>query len=209
MSVIQHLASSLNKKGEEANIILADRVAKSGNTIAIKELVVHLTDKDKGIRHDSIKVLYEIGERKPALIKEYYMVFIDLLKSKDNRMQWGAMTALNAITTEMPDQLYTAIPALAVAVDAGSVITRDNYISILLKLYSLKSYSENVFPLLMEQFSGCPSNQLPMYAENMLPLVNDKHKKLLVNILTQRLGDFEKETKQKRVEKLIKKLQAS
>jgi hypothetical protein len=44
-----------------------------------------------------------------------------------------------------------------------------------------------------------------MYAENALPIVNEKNKALFIRTLTARLDDFEKETKRKRVEKVLKK----
>src|SRR5690349_22821742 len=51
-------------------------------------------------RSDSIKVLYEIGTEKPALIAKHSQVFTKLLQSKNNRMQWGAMAALDAVARD-------------------------------------------------------------------------------------------------------------
>ena len=45
-----------------------------------------------------------------------------------------------------------------------------------------------------------------MYAENTLPVVNEKYKAVFIKTLTSRLNDFEKETKRKRVEKVLNKL---
>lgn len=57
-----------------------------------------------------------------------------------------------------------------------------------------------------EQLKKCPTNQLPMYAENAIAIVNDNNKALFIKTLSSRLSDIEKDTKRKRVEKLIKKL---
>jgi hypothetical protein len=59
---------------------------------------------------------------------------------------------------------------------------------------------------LIEQLKNAATNQLPMYAENVLPIISDKYKSTVIKTLTKRLGEIEKETKRKRVEKVIKKL---
>jgi hypothetical protein len=60
--------------------------------------------------------------------------FSDLLSNKDNRMQWGAMTALHAIAPVKPQEMRELLPALAEVADKGSVITRDQFVAILVKL---------------------------------------------------------------------------
>jgi hypothetical protein len=45
-----------------------------------------------------------------------------------------------------------------------------------------------------------------MYAENAMPIIADNYKKDFTKVLTGRLDDIEKETKRKRVEKVIKKI---
>ncbi len=44
-----------------------------------------------------------------------------------------------------------------------------------------------------------------MYAEKAIPVINDKNKTLFIKTLASRLNDIEKDTKRKRVEKVIKK----
>src|SRR2546428_3952969 len=103
MSIIDKLASSLNKRGEKTNLELARRIAEKDDRKALNELAKNLTNKDRGIRSDCIKVLYEVGERKPELIAEFAEEFASLLDSKENRLVWGAMTALDCITLEKPE----------------------------------------------------------------------------------------------------------
>ena len=45
-----------------------------------------------------------------------------------------------------------------------------------------------------------------MYAENALPIINDKNKAAFIKTLNSRLPDIEKDTKRIRVEKVLKKL---
>lgn len=101
-TIIDQLACSLGRRDEVPNQELARNIVKRKDKNAVKELVQHLQNKDKAIRNDCIKVLYEIGETEPALISSFANNFIELLDHKDNRMQWGAMTALSAVTKENP-----------------------------------------------------------------------------------------------------------
>jgi lipoate-protein ligase A len=61
---------------------------------------------------------------------------------------------------------------------------------------------------LLDQFKDCPTNQLPKYAEDSFSIVSEKFKPKFVKTLQSRLSEIEKDTKKKRVEKIIKKLQA-
>jgi hypothetical protein len=151
-------------------------------------------------------VLYEIGEQQPALIADYAKEFVGLLDSKNNRLQWGAMTALSTVTLENPKVVYAALFKILEAADKGSVITKDYTVNILINLCSLKPFSDKAFPLLLEQLLNSSTNQLPMYAEKALPIIHDKNKALFIKTLTSRLGDIEKDTKRIRVEKVIKKV---
>src|SRR5687767_10800532 len=102
MNIIEQLASSLKRRDEVPNQLLAEKIAKDNNQEAITELISLLQHKNKDIQHDAIKVLYEVGERQARLISYHIPVFLDLLKSKNNRMQWGAMAALSAIARYNP-----------------------------------------------------------------------------------------------------------
>jgi hypothetical protein len=206
MSIIDKLAFLLGRRDEVPNQELAKQIVKKKDKNGIKELIDNLGNKSKDIQHDCIKVLYEIGEQEPGLIAAYAKVFVTLLDSKNNRLQWGAMTALHTITLESPAVIYPALPKILAAADKGSVITKDYAVNILIKLCSLKPYTDKAFPLLIEQLLNSPTNQLPMYAEKALPIINDKNKALFIKTLTSRLDDIEKDTKRKRVEKVIKKI---
>ncbi|MDF2189951.1 hypothetical protein [Paraflavitalea sp. CAU 1676] len=206
MSVLDKLASVLGRRDEVPNQELAHAIVKKNDAKAVKELVDNLHHKNKDIQSDCIKVLYEIGEHKPALIAAYAPQFIALLGHKNNRLQWGAMTALSAITLENPKEIYAALPAILEAADKRSVITKDHAVNILINLYSVKKYQDDAFPLLIELLVSSPVNQLPMYAEKAMPVILDKNKALFIKTLQSRLDDIDKDTKRKRVEKVIKKL---
>lgn len=203
MSVIPKLASSLNRRDEMPNQELAKQIASKKDKKAVEELVIHLSNKSKDIQNDCIKVLYEIGEINSSLIAGYVKEFIELLTNKNNRLQWGAMTALDNITPENPKAIYTALPQVIKAMELGSVITKDYGVNILIRLCSVTQYAGKAFSLLNEQLLDSPLNQLPMYAEKAIPIINEKNKALFIKTLSSRLDDIEKDTKRKRVERVI------
>jgi hypothetical protein len=206
--VISKLATSLNRRDEEPNVMLAQQIAAKSDAKAVRELVDNLTSKDKDIQADCIKVLYEVGEPKPALIAGYSEAFGDLLESKNNRLVWGAMTALDTIASEVPDEVYAMLPRIIRASDQGSVIAKDHAVGILIKLSSAGAYADKSFNLLIQQLKTCPTNQLPMYSEQALPIVDKKRTAAFVSTLSSRLKSIERESKRKRVEKVIRKLSA-
>lgn len=206
MSILPKLASSLGRRDEVPNQELAKQLVKSKDKKAIVELVENLSKKDKNIQSDCIKVLYEIGEQQPELIAEYAQEFITLLDNKNNRLVWGAMTALDCIASVNPNGIYKQLAKILDVADKGSVITKDHGISILIKLVKEKTYTDNALTLVLDQLRTCANSQLPMYAENAIPVIIEKYNKDFIKVLTSRIPDIEKETKQKRVEKVIKKL---
>lgn len=205
MSIIEKLASSLNRKDEVINQELAKEIVLTKNKKAVKELIENLSNK-KAIQNDCIKVLYEVGEQEPKLIADYVNEFVEQLNSKNNRLQWGAMIALGTITNERPKEIYAQLPTIINAADKGSVITKDHAVNILIKLCAVEDYTDSAFTLLIEQLLKSPTNQLPMYAERTVPVVNEKNKAVFVKTLISRLDEIEKETKRKRIEKVINKI---
>ena len=205
MGIIDKLASSLNRRDEIPNVELAKQIAAKKDKTAIRDLVDNLSNKNKHIQNDCIKVIYEVGEIDPSLIAQYTGEFIRLLSHKNNRLQWGAMTAINAIVPEKPKEVYAALPKIMAAAESGSVITNDYAVNILVKLGAHKQYEQNVFALLIELIVKSPVNQLPTYAEKALPYVNAKNKSIFIDTLNARLPDVDKDTKRKRLEVVIQK----
>ncbi len=205
-SILNKLASSIGRRDTEPNKDLAQQIVAKNDKAAIKELVANLSNKDKNIQSDCIKVLYEVGERKPELLAEYDKEFLELLTNKNNRLVWGAMTALDCIASINPKGIYKNLALILKISNTGSVITKDHAIGILTKVAAVKEYKDNALILLLDQFKTALTNQLPKYAEDAFPIIDDKHKKDFIKILSSRLDDIEKDTKRNRVEKVIKKL---
>lgn len=206
MLVLEKLATSLNRRDEKPNQELAKAIVAKKDKNAIKELILLLQHKSKDIQFDCIKVLYEIGELQPSLIKDYVRNFVELLENKHNRNIWGAMHALDSITLEDPKGIFNNLSKIMDTAEKGSVITKDHTVGILLKLCTVKQYSESAFVLFIELIRNCATNQLPMYSEKAIGIIDTKNKDIFIKALQKRLPEIEKETKQKRIEKVIKNI---
>ena len=125
MTVLNKLASALIRRDEVPNQALAHEIVRTSDPDAIGTLVENLWNKNKNIQSDCIKVLYEIGARKPDLIARYHQEFGKLIESQNNRLVWGAMTALDAIAFQEPKAVRGLLPRILTVAERGSVITRD------------------------------------------------------------------------------------
>ena len=207
MKATDLLAVSLNRRDEVPNQELAAEIIKSRNKEWIKELVSNLQHKDKNIQSDSIKVLYEIGERGAGeLIALYAKDFGQLLVSKNNRLVWGAMIALDTIATLNPGEVSGMLTAIVDAGDKGSVIAKDHCVGILAQLAYIREYTDLVFPLLTEQLKKCPAKQLPMYAEKSVNAINSKNKKQFIDLIQSRIPEMEKDSQRQRLHKVLKRI---
>ncbi len=206
VTILSELVTSLGRRDQVYNQELARRIAAKGDKKAVTELVENLRNKDRNIQGACIKVLYEVGALNPSLIAGHGRELLGLLESKNKRLVWGAMTALDTITLQDPGTAFSGVARVVAASEGDSVIARDHAVGILIKLCSVDRYADEAFPLLMAQLRNCPTNQLPMYAENALSIIKDERKAVFVGALSSRLGEMEKATKRRRVEAVIRKL---
>src|SRR6476659_2916112 len=181
-------------------------MVRTNNRSAVEELVDNVGNKNRGIQSDCIKVLYEIGERKPGLIVGFAEEFASLLDSPNPRLIWGAMTALNTIAAEDPERVFDLLPKILSGAESGSVIARDHAIGILVKLGSIERYAPRCFPLLLKQLKTCPNNQLPMYAEMSAKIINDRNKEAFNRVVEARGRRLAEESPRKRVARVLKKV---
>lgn len=206
LSVKEQLACSLGRKDEVPNIALAEKISEASDKSAVKDLISLMQNEKAAVRHDAIKVLYEIGDRQPGLITPYKKAFLALFDQSDNWMKWGAMSALYAISDFKPELLEEHLTQVIEAMDEGSVITRDHGIYILCNLAKVKKHHEDCMELLLEQIAKAPANQMPMYAEKMAEVISDRYVKKLEKVIASRTDVLEFPAKQKRIEKLLRRL---
>lgn len=204
--MIEKIAYNLGLNNEEPNIKVAEMICESKNKSDLSEIVEGLKNKNKCIANDCIKVLYEIGEREPELIADYVSDFINLLKSKNNRLVWGGMTALAQIVELKGEEIYNNINIVFYAYENGSVITRDNSITVFAKLAKFnKTYEDVMVKKICDHLNTCRPKEVAQHAERASICINgsnlEKFEKVLLNryeILT--------DSQKKRIDKLMKKL---
>ncbi|MFZ5352011.1 MAG: hypothetical protein ACOZCL_04695 [Bacillota bacterium] len=204
MSVIDKLACRLGRRDEVPNIELANELALREDKAGVDELVKSLWGREKDVQSDSIKTLYSVGSLKPELIAGYADDFIKLLRSRNNRMVWGAMMALATIADIKSEEIFKNLDIIYSALSSGSVITVDNGVKVLAKAASAKrEYSEKIFPYLLNHLKKCRPKEIPQHAESMLSAVNPENKSEFLAVLSVR-EDSMSETQQKRVKKICK-----
>ncbi|QOV12574.1 hypothetical protein [Viridibacillus arvi] len=206
MTIVPRLASKLQRRDEEPNIELAQELVNDHNLEGIKEIIQNLSNKDKGIQQDCIKVAYEIGEVKPELISEFALTFISLLKSRNNRLVWGAMTALSSIATVSSTIMMEHLETIFSTMKTGSVITVDKGVLTLAKLASVsRENNERIFPFLLHHLETCRFKELPQHAESTLIAVNNDNKEAFLTVLKRRENELTA-PQLKRIKKIYKVL---
>lgn len=206
--MIEKIAYNLGRHDEEPNIALAIDLSNKKDLKGIEEIVNGLKNEKEQIANDCIKVLYEIGERSPELIADYVLDFLQLLKSKNNRLVWGGMTAISQITFLKPKEVFDNIEIVNKAYEKGSVITRDNSISVFAELAKAdKKYEKIMLEKIIQHLETCRPKEVGLHSERAFVCVNEENSKEFVEVLLKRrehLTDAQK----KRVEKLIKKIKS-
>jgi len=205
--MIEKLASAQGSKAETINVELATAMAEAEDSGGISVLVTHLIDKDKAVANDCIKVLYEIGKIKPSLIADYFDVFISLLKSKNNRMIWGAMMAISQIAPLCAEKTDRHFEDIVFAYESGSVITIDYAISVFAEI--VKSETENspaAFEMIIHHLSNCRPKEIPQHAERSFICINEKNSPAFRDVLNKRMNIMT-DSQKKRVKRLIKKIE--
>src|SRR5689334_16355148 len=173
MPVLERIAHFQNRRDEVPNQALARDLAARKDKAGIREIAENLWNKNKGIQADCIKVLYEVGYLEPALVADYVEDFIRLLKSKNNRLVWGGMTALGAVAELKAGVIHAHLGEIRKAMDDGSVITMDNGILALARTAAkAQEYNRAIFPYLLDHLKTCRPKDVAQHAEKTLPAVN-------------------------------------
>lgn len=208
MSIVEKLSALNNKNNNLMEKELAAELFNTKNTTAIQELVINLDNKNKKIQSNCIKTLYEIGEMGGGnLIAEYCGNFGGLLINKNNRLVWGAVTALNTIVKFNPEGVYNLLDLIVKAVNKGSVITIDNGVGIYTQLAVYPKYQKESLVHLFNILDKCPIKQFPMYIEKSEKCINKNNVNKFINIIEQKFELLERDTQKKRVSKILKKIQ--
>ncbi|MBW8639927.1 hypothetical protein K1W69_22215 [Hoeflea sp. WL0058] len=193
---IEHrLACSQGRRDEGPNVELAEELAEADDAGGVKAVAECLTFGSSAIQSDAVKVLYEIGARKPHLIVQHMAILMERLQSNNNRIVWGSLTALACVAEVAPHKIAGQhLNVILDAADRGSVIAKDQAMNILIAL-------------MLERLETAAVNQLPLYAERIFPVLDKSEYRAFRDVLMRRLDDHMAQSKRKRIEKIIRKLE--
>jgi hypothetical protein len=187
MSVLDKIAFFQNRRDEVPNQQLAKELAETEDKAGVAEITQNLGHKNKNVQSDCLKVLYEIGYLKPELIAKYAPEFLALLKSKNNRMVWGAMIALATVADKKPKDIYAQLNLVTDTIDHGSLITVVWGIKALAKVAAAnQTYQQTIFPYLMAQLKKCIPRDVPMHAQSILPAIDPTNKQQFLSLIETR-----------------------
>ena len=204
--MIEKLASKLGRNDEKPNIELAQYLTESKDAEGILEIVEGYVGPDRATANDCIKVLYEIGERNPALISQYADRFVAHLRSRNNRLAWGSMTALAKTAKINPQPIFDNLPTVVAAYETGSVITVDNSISVFAELCKAgDEYAEAVLPIILTHLKECRPKDVPQHAERASVCFSSSNADVFIEVLEKRLPNLATPG-QVRIKKLLKGL---
>lgn len=190
MAALKRIAHFKGRHDEVPNQQLARDLAAKKDRAGIREIAANLSNPDRDIQADCIKVLYEVGYINPALIVDYAEEFLGLLKSRNNRMVWGGMIAVATIAGLKPDLVFEHRGEIQKAMDEGSVITMDNGVVALARAAAKNErYSKAIFPYLLNHLKTCEPKQLAQHAEKTLEAVNPSNRSQFAAVLTRRMMD--------------------
>ena len=205
MKALRQTASALERKDDQPNIELARLLAATGDTEGIADIIGGLQGA-AAMAGDCIKVLYEIGYRKPELIAPYADMFLDLLEGKNNRLIWGAMIALGSIAELTPKPVYARLNTVLDAYAHGSVITVDNAVSVLAGLCKADaSYQARIMPVLIRHLEKCRPKEIPQHFERTAVCLHPGNQTPAIAVVQARMWELTP-PQQGRVRKVLKKL---
>jgi vesicle coat complex subunit len=191
MPVLNKIAYFQNRRDEAPNQELARELAETKNKKGIQEIAENLGHEDPNVQSDCLKVLYEVGYLAPELIADYVDDFLKLLKSKNNRMVWGAMIALATIAERKPREIWKRVDDVTSALDHGTLITVVWGLKTLARVASThKRYRDKLFPILIQHLKTCIPRDVPTHAESILCAVDDRHKDEFLSVLESRRAEM-------------------
>lgn len=205
--MLKRIAFYRGRRDEVPNQILARDLAARRDAAGIREIANGLRHAKPGVQSDCLKVLYEVGYLCPELIAKYTPEFTRLLAARNNRLVWGAMTALAAIAGVRPKAIYSHRREIIRAMKAGSVITVDQAVLALAKTAAgSPSRRRDLLPALYRHLSTCRPKDVPQHAEKIAPAVDKGSRARFVHILNRRLAEMTP-SQQSRIKRVIRQVE--
>ena len=208
MTVINQIAYFQDRRDEVPNQELARRLVEMQDQAGIQEIAANLWHENPNVQSDCIKVLYEVGYLEPRLIAPYAGDFLKLLRSRHNRLVWGAMLALSTIADLAAEAIDPQRAAIQRAMEQGSVITVDAGVATLARLASTSAQRrQEIFPYLLEHLRTCRPKDAPQHAEKTALAVDASNRDEFIRMLEARLPHMSA-SQAARIKRVIKQVGA-
>lgn len=204
MEYINQISYHLGRKDEVPNQDLAKQLANEENIQGIAEIAGYLSDKNKSIASDCLKVMYEIGYIKPSLLIPYTDELIEFIHSKNNRMVWGAMIGLSSLAKVIPERIFKEKTLILEKIETGTVITNVWGVYTIINLANHGYYDELRQTLFMLQ-EECRNVDFAKRAESMQDVIDVSDIGEYITLLEARANELSKAAN-KRLQKVIKSL---
>jgi hypothetical protein len=209
MSARDQTAFALGRRDEKPNTDLARKLVDKRNVKGIREIAAGLRDANPALAGDCVKVLYEIGERNPALIAPYAQEFLQLLRSRNNRLVWGGMSALAAVAGLAAEEIFGAVDVVLKAFHTGSVITVDRGVTVLARVCRAgRRYEKALWPVILEHLASCRPKDLPQHAQRALAAVQARNAGEFSAVLLKRISQLNA-AQAKRIKKILEEAEKS
>lgn len=206
MSIVHRLASAQGRRDEGPNIELAIDIANSGDQEAMDELAGLVPTATRKLRHDALKTMYEVGDRRPELLLPHFDLLVEQLASKDNRTLWSGLIGLSVLANVAQKQLMPQLQTILAAAERSTVIARDKAMMIMAGLAGRDEFYDEVLPQMLRHVSGAKDNQFPTYVEAASRVIAKNDHAKLARVITLRGEMVAHPAKQKRLEKVLKRL---
>jgi hypothetical protein len=206
MSVLNRIAFYRNRRDEVPNQELAADLARRRDVAGVKEIAENLRSKNKNVRSDCLKVLYEISYKEPELVAPYATDFLALLDDENNRMIWGAMIALATIAELNPKPIWKEVEKVTGAIDDGTLITLVWGVRTLARVAAGDTRrSKSILPKLQQYLKSCNPRDVPTHLESMIPIIQGSNWKSLEKIVESRKSEMTA-SHLSRLKKVLKKV---
>jgi hypothetical protein len=150
------------------------------------------------------RVLQECGESAPAMLVPYADTFLELLNRGEGWVVRSAMDSLAWVCQVQPDALWSRREELFSAFEDGTDQTRDSAVAILTTLAgSSPTRRGHLSPMLLELLRECGRKALPVWAEQVMPVLSGQARAQAERVLAKRLDELKPSGRQ-RVERLLK-----
>jgi hypothetical protein len=188
MSTLDRIAYFQGRRDEVPNQELARDLAAREDQAGIREIAEALRHRELNVRSDCLKVLYEIGYRKPELIAPYAGDFLTLLGSRNNRLVWGAMIGLATVAEIAADAIYPHAAEIQRVMAGGTIITLDAGVVALSRLAATgDDRRAALLPYLLDFLRSCRPSDVPRHAERVIMAVTTSGKDEFITVLQARM----------------------